>query len=121
MVGVRKCKKVFEVVEKFFIVKIFKVIEEVNVVLLVIDVCEGIVDQDLSLLGYVLNLGCLLVIVVNKWDGLDIDVKDDIKCELDCCFGFVDFVCFYFILVLYGIGVGNLFELVNEVYRSVIK
>lgn len=44
IVGVRKCKKISEVVEKFFIVKIFQVIEEVNVVLLVIDVREGIID-----------------------------------------------------------------------------
>lgn len=62
--------------------------------------------------GFVFNFGCFLVVVVNKWDGLSIDVKDDIKCEFDCCLGFIDFVCLYFILVFYGFGVGNLFEFV---------
>ena len=119
--GVRKRKKVSEAVEKFSIVKTLKAIEEANVVLLVIDAREGIADQDLSLLGYVLNSGRSLVIAVNKWDGLDIDVKDDIKRELDRRLGFVDFARLHFISALHGTGVGNLFESVNEAYRSATK
>ncbi len=38
--------------------------------MLVIDAREGISDRDLSLLGFILNSGRSLVIVVNKWDGL---------------------------------------------------
>ena len=101
--------------------KEIKAIEEANVVLLVIDAREGIADQDLSLLGYVLNSGRSLVIAVNKWDGLDIDVKDDIKRELDRRLGFVDFARLHFISALHGTGVGNLFESVNEAYRSATK
>ena len=119
--GVRKRKKVSEAVEKFSIVKTLKAIEEANVVLLVIDAREGIADQDLSLLGYVLNSGRSLVIAVNKWDGLDTDVKDDIKRELDRRLGFVDFARLHFISALHGTGVGNLFESVNEAYRSATK
>ena len=58
---------------------------------MIIDAREGISDQDLSLLGFVLNSGRSLVLAVNKWDGLDNDVKDDIKRELDRRLGFVDF------------------------------
>ena len=119
--GVRKRKKVSEAVEKFSIVKTLKAIEEANVVLLVIDAREGIADQDLSLLGYVLNSGRSLVIAVNKWDGLDTDVKDHIRRELDRRLGFVDFARLHFISALHGTGVGNLFESVNEAYRSATK
>ena len=72
--GVRKRKKINEAVEKFSIVKTLQAIEESNVVLLVIDAREGITDQDLSLLGFVLNSGRSLVVAVNKWDGLSTDV-----------------------------------------------
>lgn len=119
--GVRKRKKVSEAIEKFSIVKTLKAIEEANVVLLVIDAREGIADQDLSLLGFVLNSGRSLVIAVNKWDGLDTDVKDDIKRELDRRLGFVDFARLHFISALHGTGVGNLFASVNEAYRSATK
>lgn len=120
MVGVCKCGKIIDVVEKFLVIKMLQVIEDVNVVLLVIDVCEGIFDQDLFLLGFIFNSGCLFVIVVNKWDGLSQEVKEQVKEMLDFCLGFIDFVCVYFIFVLYGSGVGNLFEFVCEVYDSFI-
>lgn len=119
--GVRKRRKVSEAVEKFSIVKTLQAIEESSVVLLVVDAREGISDQDLSLLGFVLNSGRSLVIAVNKWDGLNTDIKDEIKRELDRRLGFVDFARLHFISALHGSGVGNLFESVIEAYESATK
>jgi len=119
--GVRKRKKISEAVEKFSIVKTLQAIEEANVVLLVIDAREGITDQDLSLLGFVLNSGRSLVVAVNKWDGLSTDVKDDIKREMDRRLSFIDFARIHFISALHGSGVGNLFESVQEAYMSATK
>jgi len=119
--GVRKRKKVSETVEKFSIVKTLQAIEESNVVLLVIDAQQGITDQDLSLLGFVLNSGRSLVLAVNKWDGLDQDVKEEIKRELDRRLGFIDFARLHFISALHGTGVGHLFESVQEAYASATK
>lgn len=116
--GVRKRKKVSETVEKFSIVKTLQAIEESNVVLLVIDAREGITDQDLSLLGFVLNSGRSLVLAVNKWDGLETHMKESIKRELDRRLGFVDFARLHFISALHGTGVGHLFESVQEAYNS---
>ena len=119
--GGRKRKKINEAVEKFSIVKTLQAIEEANVVLLVIDAREGITDQDLSLLGFVLNSGRSLVLAVNKWDGLSTDVKDDVKREMDRRLGFVDFARIHFISALHGSGVGNLFASVQEAYQSATK
>jgi GTP-binding protein len=116
--GVRKRKKISETVEKFSIVKTLQAIEESNVVLLVIDAREGVTDQDLSLLGFVLNSGRSLVLAVNKWDGLETHVKEEIKRELDRRLGFVDFARLHFISALHGTGVGHLFESVQEAYNS---
>ncbi|WP_438862729.1 ribosome biogenesis GTPase Der [Neptunicella sp.] len=116
--GVRRRRNVSEAVEKFSIIKTLQAIEEANVVLLVIDAREGVTDQDLSLLGFVLNAGRSLVLAVNKWDGLDKDVKDDVKRELDRRLGFIDFARLHFISALHGTGVGHLFESVQEAYAS---
>lgn len=64
--GVRKRGKVTLTVEKFSVIKTLQAIQDANVVLLTIDAREGISDQDLSLLGFILNAGRALVIVVNK-------------------------------------------------------
>ena len=116
--GVRKRRKVSEAIEKFSIVKTLKAIEDCNVALLVIDARSHITDQDLSLLGFILESGRSLVIAVNKWDGLDVSVKDEIKLELNQRLGFVDFARVHFISALHGTGVGNLFDSIDEAYAG---
>ena len=114
--GVRKRGKVNLTVEKFSVIKTLQAIQNSNVVLLTIDAREGISDQDLSLLGFILNAGKSLVIVVNKWDGLDHDVKEQVKSELDRRLGFINFARIHFISALHGSGVGNLFQSIQEAY-----
>ncbi len=116
--GVRKRGKITDAVEKFSVIKTLQAIEDANVVMLVIDAREGISDQDLSLLGFILNSGRSLVIVVNKWDGLSQEVKEQVKETLDFRLGFIDFARVHFISALHGSGVGNLFESVREAYDS---
>ena len=115
--GVRKRGKVHLAVEKFSVIKTLQAIKDANVVLLTIDARENISDQDLSLLGFILNAGRSLVIVVNKWDGLNQEVKDRVKSELDRRLDFIDFARVHFISALHGSGVGNLFESVKEAYE----
>ena len=119
--GVRKKKKIYETVEKFSVVKTLQAIEDANVVLLLVDAREGISDQDLSLLGFTLHSGRSIVIAVNKWDGLDQDTKEKIKEDLERRLGFVDFARVHFISALHGSGVGNLFDSIQEAYRSATK
>ncbi|ETS33525.1 ribosome biogenesis GTPase Der [Photorhabdus temperata] len=114
--GVRKRGKVTETVEKFSVIKTLQAIEDANVVLLVIDAREGISDQDLSLLGFILNSGRSLVIAVNKWDGMSQEDKEQVKEMLDYRLGFVDFARVHFISALHGSGVGNLFDSILEAY-----
>ncbi|WP_044470333.1 ribosome biogenesis GTPase Der [Mannheimia massilioguelmaensis] len=115
--GVRKRGKVHLTVEKFSVIKTLQAIQDANVVLLTIDAREGISDQDLSLLGFILNAGRSLVIVVNKWDGLSQYTKDQVKSELDRRLDFIDFARVHFISALHGSGVGNLFESIQEAYN----
>ncbi|WP_423187416.1 ribosome biogenesis GTPase Der [Alishewanella sp. d11] len=119
--GVRRRGKIDDMVEKFSVVKTLQAIEDANVVILVVDARQGISDQDLSILGFVLNAGRSLVLAVNKWDGLNDSVKDEIKRELDRRLGFIDFARLHFISALHGSGVGNLFESVEEAFDSATK
>ncbi|MBO9489467.1 ribosome biogenesis GTPase Der [Endozoicomonas sp. G2_1] len=119
--GIRRRKNVSDVVEKYSVIKTLRAIEDANVCLLIIDAREGITDQDLSLLGFILEAGRSLVLAVNKWDGLDEDVKDRIKSELDRRLGFIDFARIHFISALHGTGVGHLYESVEEAFVSATK
>ncbi len=119
--GIRRRKNVTDVVEKYSVIKTLRAIEDANVCLLIIDAQEGISDQDLSLLGFILEAGRSLVLAVNKWDGLEEHEKDRIKTELDRRLGFIDFARIHFISALHGTGVGHLYESVEEAFVSATK
>ena len=69
--GVRRRGKVTEKIETFSIIKTLEAISDAHVVILMVDARVGIVDQDLHLLGHVLDAGRALVIAINKWDGTE--------------------------------------------------
>lgn len=119
--GIRKRKKVTEVPEKFSIVKTLQSIENTHVVLYVIDGRLGVSDQDMKLLGFVLECGKALVIAVNKWDGMTEEERDHARATIDRHLDFVRFARVHYISALHGSGVGNLFDSVNEAYESATK
>ncbi|MFW2422063.1 MAG: ribosome biogenesis GTPase Der [Porticoccaceae bacterium] len=116
--GIRKRKNIKLAVEKFSIVKTLQAIDDSNVVVLLIDGQEGVVDQDLHLMGSVIDAGRALVVAVNKWDGLPVEQRDYIKIELGRRLRFVDFADIHFISALHGTGVGLLYDSINKAFRS---
>lgn len=116
--GIRRRGKTKETVEKFSVVKSLTAIQDANVVVMVIDARDGIVEQDLHLLGYVLETGRALVIALNKWDGMDLEQKERIKSDIRRRFAFVDFAAIHFISALHGTGVGDLYKSIGKAYDS---
>ncbi len=116
--GLRRKSKASGVAEKFSAVQTLQSLDRAQVVLLLIDARDSITEQDLTLLGLVLDSGRALVIVVNKWDGLDGDVRDRIKDELDRRLRFARFATIHFISALHGTGVGNLFDSIDAAWAS---
>lgn len=116
--GVRRRKHVSEAVEKFSIVKTLQAISDSNVVVMVIDAREGLVDQDLHLIGYALDAGRAMVVAVNKWDGMEADERQKVKEQLNRRLTFLDYAPIHQISALHGSGVGNLYESIDRCYAS---
>lgn len=119
--GVRRRKNVRESVEKFSIVKTLRAIDDANVVVLVMDAQEGLVDQDMHLLGHCVEAGRALVLAVNKWDGLEADQRDWIRSELGRRLVFADYADLHFISALHGSGVGNLYQSIDAAYQAATR
>jgi GTP-binding protein len=116
--GIRRRKNVSETIEKFSIVKTLKAIDDASVVILVLDASEGIVDQDLHLLGHTIEAGRALVVAINKWDGLEDQHKQYVKNELQRRLQFIDYAQIHFISALHGTGVGHLYESVRAAFHA---
>ncbi len=116
--GIRRRSKVHEAIEKFSIVKALQAIERAQVVVAVIDAQEGVTEQDVSLLGLILQRGRALVVVTNKWDGLDADHRKHVRDELDRKLPFLDFAERMTISALHGTAVGDLLPAVMRAYHA---
>lgn len=116
--GVRRRKSVELAVEKFSIVKTLQAIDDAQVTILLVDASEGLVDQDLHLLGYCLEAGRALVLAVNKWDGLPPERREWLRRELERRLRFADFVDVHFISALHGSGVGGLYPSLQRAHRA---
>ncbi len=119
--GVRRRGKVRQAVEKFSVIKALEAIEKSQVAIVVIDAREGLTDQDLTLLGYVLDAGRALVIAINKWDGLDTEQRDENRARLERRLTFVPFAARHFISAKHGTGVGELMASVDQAYASATR
>ena len=117
----RKRKNVREAVEKFSIVKTLKAIADAQVVILTMDAHEGLVEQDLHLLGQCIEAGRALVIALNKWDGIESDERDWIRSELRRRLQFIDYADIHFISALHGSGVGKLYGSVHAAHDAATR
>ena len=116
--GVRRRGRVSETVEKFSIVKTLQAIEDSHVVILVVDAQEGLVEQDMHLMGTVVDAGRALIVAVNKWDHLDPDVREKIRETLKRRLSFIPWAKIHYISALHGTGVGDLYGSIKEVYEA---
>jgi GTP-binding protein len=119
--GIRRRARVHETIEKFSIVKALQAIERAQVVISVLDAHEGITEQDVSLLGLVLERGRALVVVTNKWDGLTAHERKHIRDELDRRLPFLDFAERITISALHGTAVGDLLPAVERAYAAATR
>ena len=119
--GIRRRARVHEAIEKFSVVKALQAIEEAQVVIAVLDAHEGITEQDVSLLGLVLERGRALVVVTNKWDGLTAAQRKLVRDELDRRLPFLDFAERITISALHGTAVGDLLPAVERAYKAAMR
>lgn len=116
--GMRRRSNVGDAVEKFSVIKTLQAIEDANVVILVLDACDQIVDQDAHIAGYILEAGRALVVAVNKWDGLSTQQRDAAKRTLGRALNFIEFASVHYISALAGTGIKPMLDAVQRAYEA---
>jgi GTPase len=75
--GIRRRGVVSTDVEHYSLLRALRAMERSDVAILVVDVADGIVAQDRHVAGYAADAGKGLVVVANKWDLVDQEVRAD--------------------------------------------
>ncbi|MCM1982658.1 ribosome biogenesis GTPase Der [Lyngbya confervoides] len=113
--GIRKKKHVDYGPEFFGINRAFKAIRRADVVLLVVDVCDGVTEQDQKLAGRIAEEGRACVVVANKWDAIEKDNYTiyEVEQELMARLQFIDWAQIIFTSAKTGQRVQKIIDLVD--------
>ena len=122
--GMRK-KSVIEdsSIERYSVLRSIEAIKRADVVLVVIDIDNGITEQDIKVAGFVHEQKKPSIIVLNKWDLVEKDDKtinkytDKLKEELK----FMDYFQPLYISALTGQRTNKIMPLVETVYENASK
>ena len=119
--GLRRKSKVDAAVEKFSIVKTLQAIEHCQVAVVMVDASEGLTEQDVSVLGAVLDAGRALVVAVNKWDGLEKYQREQVEALLSRKLTFVEWAQAVRISAKHGSGLRELFRAIHRAHASATR
>jgi GTPase len=119
--GVRRKSKVHKTIEKFSVIKALQAMERAGAVIAVLDAREGVTEQDVSLLGLIVERGRALVVVINKWDGRSADERRAVRDQLDRRLPFLDFAEQLTVSALHGTAVGDLLPAARRAYAAAVR
>ncbi len=118
--GIRRKGKTTEKLEKFSILKALAALTKCDIAVVLLDAEEGITEQDTKVIGYALDHGRGLIILVNKWDLLQGDKKrqENVLSEVGRLLPFLGFAPILNVSALTGYGIKRLFPVIGSVYRQ---
>lgn len=116
--GVRRKSKTKNHIEIIGVIKTLKTIEASDVVIILIDSLDGITDQDLSLIGTVMELGKPALIALNKTDATDEYQEHLLKYGVDTKFKFINYIPIHKISALRGTGLKKILSAAMKIYDN---
>ena len=118
--GIRRKGKTTEKLEKFSILKSLGALHKCDIAVILLDAEEGITEQDTKVIGYALEQGRGLIILVNKWDLLQGDKKrqEGVMSEVGRLLPFLGFAPILTVSAITGYGIKRLFPVIGSVYRQ---
>jgi GTP-binding protein len=119
--GIRRRARVDDAVERASVARTLQAIAESHVVILVLDAHDSIGEQDASVLGQALDRGRVILIAINKWDGIAPDQREEIRRQLSLKLDFVPFAPLHFVSARHGTGVGELSRDAIRGYDSAMR
>ncbi|HEY3239278.1 MAG TPA: ribosome biogenesis GTPase Der, partial [Acidimicrobiia bacterium] len=80
--GMRRKSRIDEGTEYYGLVRALQAIDQADGALMVIDATQGVTHQDQRLAERIDAAGCATVVVLNKWDLLDAEAREDVTAQV---------------------------------------
>jgi len=118
--GIRRRGKVQDKLEKFSVLRALSALEKCHVALFLVDVGEGITEQDSKVISYSIERGRACLILLNKWDLVREDKKRQkwLMNEVERLTRFMGYAPVLTVSALTGSGVNKILPAVNKIYQQ---
>lgn len=118
--GLRRKSKVKEELERYSIIRTVTAVDRADMAILVIDVVEGVTEQDAKIVGIAHDRGKGIIIAVNKWDAIEKDDKTIYKFtnRVRETLSFIPYAEILFISAKTGQRLGRLFDTIDMVLEN---
>jgi GTP-binding protein len=118
--GIRRRGKVQDKLEKFSVLRALSALEKCHVALFLVDVSEGITEQDSKVISYSIERGRACLILLNKWDLVKEDKKRQkwLMNEVERLTRFMGYAPVLTVSALTGSGVNKVLPAVNKIYQQ---
>jgi len=116
--GMRKRGKAGTGLEYYTLVRTLRAINRCDVALLVMDASEFITAQDTHIAGYIKEACKGVVLLVNKWDLVDGDMRDEYMDVIGRRMKFIAHAPVLFVSALTGLGVKDIIPVALEAWRE---
>jgi GTP-binding protein len=118
--GIRRKGRTSAKLEKISILKALESVNRSHVAIVVVDAAEGLTDQDLHIAGYVRERYRGTVVVLNKWDRVDLDArrKKAFLADIQDRLRFMPYAPVLSLSALTGKGVAKILPTTLEVFQE---
>ena len=116
--GMRRKSRIGEGAEYYSLVRALKAIDEADAALLVIDATEGVTHQDQRLAERIDAAGSPVVMVLNKWETLDVERRAEVTADVGDRLAFLGYAPVLKMSALTGKGVHKLLPALAEAIEA---
>jgi len=118
--GIRRKGKTEGLAEKISVIMAQKSMERADVALLLLDAEEGVTKLDAAIGGYACELGCSVIIVLNKWDLVEKDehTLEKFQDSVHRRMKYLAFAPILTVSALTGQRVSKIFELIRKAFEA---
>jgi GTP-binding protein len=119
--GIRRRGQIKPGVERYSVIRVGQAIQRSDIVLLVTDAGEGITAQDAHILGEIKGAYKGAILIVNKWDLVEVKDKSRWEEAIRRQLKFMPYVPIVFTSATIGMGISEILPLAKRIYRERLK
>ncbi len=116
--GIKRRGRVDAGVDYYSLLRAFQAINRCDVALLLIDASEFITAQDMHIVGYIIEVGKGIILLVNKWDLVHQEQRQKFKQSMEQRLRFASYIPIIYISAKLGQGVKRILPQAWEIWQE---